>query len=686
MIPQFQQLLPLETSLSGSWLNTQCTSELLSTTNKLLSPPISITPSSICTDLSETEYQPVGLSSTRKYSLSSPPLSNIKSESIDLTDCTSPYSKQDSTMIISTHDKNFFDKSKSSYKIPKQCSNFSIEYLLSPSFRSTTYELLRLPHKQVNSIFTKKKMKHFSDNYLHRIIPPRKQHKQDKKPYLFKYSNQPRGIFIRYIFDLCNDLINQRNQLKNRKIFFTIDALEQLADIACKLDTRDKKSLLNEKILTSKNYELLLKECHLLIKQIHQKYQHKKIPKRLYFNPKANFKNRFLQFSLSILNILQMEKNILLYGSHHSDCHILTSDIQKNPIDKKRTKNQIKQSICLHLKSDQITSNFEILIPNNGLIYEANIQRIDNYDDLLLVRLYHERQTYLIPMHDLCRLACPKMIPEDFNILSKGSRVCAYWSTSLRGLHPAIVKKIPSEMDKPSMVGLVFDDGDTGLIKLDEIRLLPDNYDVKVLFAIVILLVGVNLEEWRVSSSQIPSTLPTSRQTSRRVLSTASINTNSSAKKVKKEKIVSSSSVIVPQWTLNTRNSTIRRHDNKQVLRIGDCIILHGVDQSLSYIGKVLKFYRNKSTQQDLVRLQWYYSPQETSIGLHENDLPGALYESTHIDENPIATIRYKGTIYGSYDDYVKKTDFGKKRQETDFYLVGRYNPTSGKLERYDDK
>ncbi|CAF0854162.1 unnamed protein product [Rotaria sordida] len=675
MIPQFQQLLPLETSLSGNWLNTHCTSELLSTTNKLLSPPISITPSSICTDLSESEYQPIDLSSSRKYSLSSPPLSNIKSESIDLTDCTYSYSKQESTMIISNHDKNFFEKSKSSYKIPKQHSNFSIEYLLSPSFGSPTYEFLRLPYKQVNSIFTKKKTKHFSDDYLHRIIHHRKQHKQEKKSYLVKYSNQPRGIFIRYIFDLYNDLINQQNQIKNRKNFFTIDALEQLADIACKLDTRHKKSILNDKILTSKNYELLFKQCHLLIKQIYQKYQHKKIPKRLYYNPKANFKDRFLHFSLSILNILQMERNILLYGSYHSDCHILTSDIQKNLIENKRTINN-KQSICFHLKLDQITSNFEILIPNNGLVYEAIIQRIDSYDDLLLVRLHHERQTYLIPIHDLCRLACPKMIPGDFNILSKGSRVCAYWSTSLRGLHPATVKKMPFEMDKTSVVSLLFDDGDTGLIKLDEIRLLPDNYDIK----------GINLEEWRVSSFQIPSSLPTSRRTSRRVSSTASINRNSSTKKVKKDKTSSSSSVIVPQWTLNTRNSTICRHDNKQILRIGDCIILHGVDKSLSYIGKVLKFYRNKSTQQDLVRLQWYYSPQETTTGLHKNDLPGALYESTHIDENPIATIRSKGTIYGSYDDYVKKTDYGKKRQETDFYLVGQYNPTSSKLQRYNNK
>ncbi|CAF3311065.1 unnamed protein product [Rotaria socialis] len=676
MIPQFQQLLPLETSLSGSWLNNHCTAQLLSTNNKLLSPPISITPSSICTDLSESEYQPIDLSSARKYSLPSPPLSNIKSESIDVIDCASPYCKQDSTMIISKHEKSFFEQSQSSCETIKQCSNFSIEYILSTSYRPPTYELLRLRSQNVNSIFTKKKTKHYSDNYLHRIINYRKQRQQEKQYHVLRDFNPPRGIFIGHILDLYNDLIHQRNQIKIKQISFTIDALEQLADIACKLDTRHKKSILNEKVSSSKTYEILFKQCHLLIKQNYQKYQHKKIRKRLYFNPKANFKDRFLHFSLSILNILQMEKNLLLYGSYHSDCHILMPNIHKNFIELKRIKPKVKQSVCVHLKVDQIASNFEILLPNHGLLYEAIIQKINSYDDLLLVRLHDERQTYLIPTHDLCQLACPKVIPENFDILSKGSRVCAYWSTSLRGLHPAVVKTIPLETNKSSMVTLLFDDGDTGLIKLGEIRLLPDDYVIK----------GINLEEWRVSSSQILPILSISQRSSRRSSSTTSLTTNSSSKRIKIEKPACSSTVEVPQWTLNIRNSSICRHDTKQVLRVGDCVVLHGVDKSLSYIGKVLKFYRNKSTQQDLVRLKWYYSPQETPIGLHKNDLPGGLYESTHIDENPIATIRYKGTIYGSYDDYVKNTDYGKKRQETDFYLLGQYNPISGDLKRYDDE
>lgn len=232
----------------------------------------------------------------------------------------------------------------------------------------------------------------------------------------------------------------------------------------------------------------------------------------------------------------------------------------------------------------------------------------------------------------------------------------------------------------------------------------------------MIFVSGVNLEEWRISSFQIPTSISTSRRTCRRRLSSSSslptIQKNDPIKKLKKEKSSSSSSSspdIVPVWTLNTRTSTITRDDTKETIHVGDCVILHGADQSISYIGKVLKFYRNRSTQQDLVRLQWYYSPEEIPKGHSKNNLPvsasikfefnqmknifcisfsmqGALYESTHIDENPIATVRFKGNICQSYDDYVKKTNHGKKRQKTEFYLVGHYDPTTGELTRYDKK
>ena len=123
--------------------------------------------------------------------------------------------------------------------------------------------------------------------------------------------------------------------------------------------------------------------------------------------------------------------------------------------------------------------------------------------------------------------------------------------------------------------------------------------------------------------------MPITRRTCRRMSSATSMNSNSSAKRIKTAK----SLPVVPQWTLNSRNSTICRHDKKQVLRVGDCVVLHGVNESLSYIGKVLKFYHNKSTEQDLVKLKWYYSPLETPLGVHEDDLPVSVSSSSSDNE-----------------------------------------------------
>lgn len=387
-------------------------------------------------------------SSPRKYSLSSPPLSDIKNETIDSIENIS-YSEKKYSMVC---------------KPMKQCSNFSIDYLLSDRSRT-----MNSSTRTVQSIFSKKKRSSFSDRYLHRRISPRKRNFTKKLIAASQHSLEPRGIFLRYAFDFYHGLISRQYQIKNEQ---KIDPLAQLAELACELDTREKNSIWNEDRLSSKTFDGLVKQCYRLIEQIVQKCEHKKHRKRLNNYLRFKSKERFLHFSISILNLLQMKNHHHhIDQSRSTDCQILMSDI---PIEKTKMK-----SICFYLKPTDITANLEILLPNQGLLYEGIIQPIDNYDDLLLIRLKHERQMYLIPIHDLCRLACPKMIPDDFGILAKGLRVCAYWSTSLRGLHPASVKKIPQEIDESSMVSLAFDDGDTGLIKLDEIRLLPDNYDMK---------------------------------------------------------------------------------------------------------------------------------------------------------------------------------------------------------------
>lgn len=57
--------------------------------------------------------------------------------------------------------------------------------------------------------------------------------------------------------------------------------------------------------------------------------------------------------------------------------------------------------------------------------------------------------------------------------LKRGTRVCAYWSSQYLSLYPGYVSSAESD-ENYTMVD--FDDGDSGRIKLDDIRLLPTDF------------------------------------------------------------------------------------------------------------------------------------------------------------------------------------------------------------------
>jgi len=61
--------------------------------------------------------------------------------------------------------------------------------------------------------------------------------------------------------------------------------------------------------------------------------------------------------------------------------------------------------------------------------------------------------------------------------LEPGLRVCAYWSPQYSGLYAGRISSDYDEIrDTDSMIPIEFDDGDTGLIKEREIRLLATNH------------------------------------------------------------------------------------------------------------------------------------------------------------------------------------------------------------------
>jgi hypothetical protein len=70
--------------------------------------------------------------------------------------------------------------------------------------------------------------------------------------------------------------------------------------------------------------------------------------------------------------------------------------------------------------------------------------------------------------------------PTNISDLTPGTRVCAYWSQQYRCLYPGTVAQPSSpdpELDS-HFVNVEFDDGDSGRINIDDIRLLPSDYPV----------------------------------------------------------------------------------------------------------------------------------------------------------------------------------------------------------------
>ena len=69
--------------------------------------------------------------------------------------------------------------------------------------------------------------------------------------------------------------------------------------------------------------------------------------------------------------------------------------------------------------------------------------------------------------------------PGSQRFLTEGTRVCAYWSQQFSCLYPGtIIKGSPTPEEDTEMILVEFDDGDSGRIVLEHIRMLPPDYPI----------------------------------------------------------------------------------------------------------------------------------------------------------------------------------------------------------------
>ncbi|KAJ3607875.1 hypothetical protein NHX12_024926 [Muraenolepis orangiensis] len=119
----------------------------------------------------------------------------------------------------------------------------------------------------------------------------------------------------------------------------------------------------------------------------------------------------------------------------------------------------------------------------------------------------------------------------------------------------------------------------------------------------------------------------------------------------------------------------------KETVRVGDCaVFLSPGRPQLPYVGRVESLWESWSSSM-VVRVKWFYHPEETRLGKRHRDGKNALYQSSHEDENDVQTISHRCQVVGrdEYEHLIRRRKPGGVTHDL-FYQAGTYEPTTGQL------
>ncbi|KAM7314969.1 putative Bahcc1 protein [Ixodes scapularis] len=108
--------------------------------------------------------------------------------------------------------------------------------------------------------------------------------------------------------------------------------------------------------------------------------------------------------------------------------------------------------------------------------------------------------------------------------------------------------------------------------------------------------------------------------------------------------------------------------------KVGDCAVFLSTGRpNLPYIGRIDTMWQSWGGNM-VVRVKWFYHPEETR-GLARLKHPkGALFQSPHADENDVQTISHKCEVL-SWQEYRASRGAGDESTADTYYLAGNYDP-----------
>ncbi|KAK6643336.1 hypothetical protein RUM43_004841 [Polyplax serrata] len=128
---------------------------------------------------------------------------------------------------------------------------------------------------------------------------------------------------------------------------------------------------------------------------------------------------------------------------------------------------------------------------------------------------------------------------------------------------------------------------------------------------------------------------------------------------------------------------TIQR--GKERITVGDCAVFLSTGRpDRPYIGRIESMWESWGTNM-IVKVKWFYHPEETVGCPATLEYPGGLFESPHVDENDVQTISHKCEVL-PLKEYTAKLGNSPHRYETIYdnndiyYLAGYYDPTNTTL------
>uniref|UniRef100_A0A8C6T723 BAH domain and coiled-coil containing 1a n=1 Tax=Neogobius melanostomus TaxID=47308 RepID=A0A8C6T723_9GOBI len=121
----------------------------------------------------------------------------------------------------------------------------------------------------------------------------------------------------------------------------------------------------------------------------------------------------------------------------------------------------------------------------------------------------------------------------------------------------------------------------------------------------------------------------------------------------------------------------------RETVRVGDCaVFLSAGRPNLPYVGRIESFWESWTCSM-VVKVKWFYHPEETKLGKRLQNGKHALYQSCHEDENDVQTISHKCQVVSreEYERLTHNLQAPSCPTPSDlFYLAGTYDPSSGQI------